>query len=137
MLRVMMACAVVAANEDLVIELTDVEANINETKAFLKSTEEAFAANRELLRETERALRRIADTRTSQKQRELVAGLASKVADSGDATVFKRLADQAESQLAGMREVQAGAEDRVINSEFRRLQASERLDKEFRNSEEG
>ena len=129
--------AVVAANEDLVIELTDVEANINETKAFLKSTEEAFVANRELLRETERALRRIADTRTSQKQRELVAGLVSKVADSGDATVFKRLADQAESQLAGMREVQAGAEDRVINSEFSRLQASERLDKEFRNSEEG
>lgn len=124
--------AVVAANEDLVIELTDVEANINETKAFLKSTEEAFAANRELLRETERALRRIADTRTSQKQRELVAGLVSKVADSGDATVFKRLADQAESQLAGMREVQAGAEDRVINSEFSRLQASERLNKEFR-----
>lgn len=124
--------AVISANEDLVMELTNVEDSIKETKAFLENTKVAFSSNQEVLRETESALRRLADTRTALKQRELVADLSSKLAGVGDSKMFARLADQADAQLQGMREVQADAEDRVLNGTFSRLQASERLDKEFR-----
>lgn len=129
--------AVISANEDLVMELTNVEDSIKETKAFLGNTKVAFSSNQEVLRETESALRRLADTRTAQKQRELVADLSSKLAGVGDSKMFARLADQADAQLQGMREVQADAEDRVLNGTFSRLQASERLDKEFRASNKG
>ena len=114
------------------MELTNVEDSIKETKAFLGNTKVAFSSNQEVLRETESALRRLADARTAQKQRELVADLSSKLAGVGDSKMFARLADQADAQLRGMREVQADAEDRVLNGTFSRLQASERLDKEFR-----